>query len=135
MWLEEIQTQFVRDRMQETSFVRRGYINDLYLIEQLQSGRNLGMAFHMGRGAQKLYTRYPAEAECIRLEIREGQYVDPARFTAEHRQLADAWVVRQRARAAAERRVDARERAADAIEHATTVQQERNVWRQMGGGL
>lgn len=135
MWLDEIQTQFVRDRMQETPFADRGYIHDLYLIEQLHSGRRLGFAFHMGGGPQKLYARYPAEAECIRMEFQDGRYVDPLRFTAEHRHLADAWGVREKSHARARRQKVARERAAEVADYAAMVQQERDAWRRMGGGL
>lgn len=133
MWIEDIQTQFVRDRVQETSFADRRYIYDLYLIEQLQSGRSFGMAFHLGGGDQKLYTRYPAESESIRLEIQEGYYVDPRRFTIEHRQLTDAWIAREKAQVAARRHAAVRERAAHQAEEATRVQLERDAWQQMGG--
>lgn len=135
MWLKEIQTQFVRDRLQETSFAQREYIHDLYLIDQLQRGRNLGVASHMLGKPRRLYTRYPAEAECIRLEIHEGHYVDSSHFTREHDQLAEAWNAQQKLKVDTRRQEAARKRALDAVEHATRFQQERDAWQQMGGIL
>lgn len=133
MWLEDIQTQFVRDRVQETSFDDRDYIYDLYLIEKLLSGKSLGWAFHVGRGAQKLYVRYPAEAECIRLEIAERQYVDSARFAAEHRQLAEVWTAREQVKTDAQQDALERATATHQAEQTAMLQRECDLWHEMGG--
>lgn len=132
-WLDDIRTQFVRDRVKETSFDDREYIHDLYLIEKLQSGRSLGLAFHMSGGVQKLYGRYPAEAECIRLEMKEGRYIDAAGFTAGRLQWRQVWEDRNEAERVAREQDEARKTALKQAELAAAVQQERDVWLEMGG--
>jgi hypothetical protein len=135
MWLEDIQTQFVRDRVQETSFEDRTYVYDLYLIESLQRGRGLGWAFHASGRPRQLYACYPAEAECIRLEITEGRYIDPARFTAERLRFAAAWRAREKAYANAQEREEAALEVRRQAEEEAQAKQERKVWQQMGGSL
>lgn len=133
MWIDEIQTQFVRDRLRETSFTDRTYVEDLHRIEQLQSGRQFGRVFHMNHGPEKLYVRYPAEAECIRLELKEGQYVAPARFDAEYRRLAAAWHAREKAQAGALQQQRDTEIAVQQAEAVATLQRARAEWLRMGG--
>lgn len=133
MWIEDIQTQFVRDRVKETAFADREYVHDLYLIEQLQRGHSLGWAFHMSGGAKRLFARYPAEAEGIRLELAEGQYVDPTQFNGDYRRLAAAWTAREKAKAVARQGTADRAMAEQQVKQAATLQREREVWQQMAG--
>ena len=133
MWIEEIQTQFVRDRLQETSFNDRQYVQDLHMIEQLQQGHQFGWAYHMSRGAEKLFTRYPAEAECIRLELTEDQYIDTARFETDYRQLMIAWTHREKNRDLARQQARDREMSRQQAETEARNQREQELWMQRGG--
>jgi|CZCA01.1.fsa_nt_gi hypothetical protein len=74
-----IKTQFIKDRMKETAWEDRGYINDLASIEQtiLSGGPKSSIAAQMHRSRK---CKYPIEAECIVREIEDGIYVPPEEF-------------------------------------------------------
>ena len=55
MWLDEIKTRFVRDRIREVSWNQREYVYDLHLIEELLSGARMGWAFHVSGTPKRLY--------------------------------------------------------------------------------
>ncbi len=76
---KDIETQFIKDRMKETSWEDRGYISDLASIERtmLSGGPKSSIAAQM-YGLQK--SKYPIEAECIAKEINDGIYVSPEEF-------------------------------------------------------
>lgn len=76
---DEIKTQFVKDRLRETRWYRRRYIDDLMRLERLiaKSPRTgwAGAIVYQGLGE-----RYPVEKACIWAEIKEGNYVPPEGF-------------------------------------------------------
>ena len=76
---KEIKTQFIKDRMKETSWEDRGYISDLVSIERtmLSGGPKSSIAAQMHH-LQK--SKYPIEAECIAKEIEDGIYISPEEF-------------------------------------------------------
>lgn len=133
MWLDEIKTRFVRDRIRETSWSQREYIYDLHLTEELLSGAQLGSAFHMSGRPKRLFAAYPAEAECIRVEIQEGHYVDPETFHQKKRDLAAGWEARRRAeeeKRAAEGAAKQRQRDEERLADLRT---EREAWVRVDG--
>lgn len=76
---KEIETQFIKDRMKETSWEDRGYISDLASIERtiLSGGPKSSISAQMHRLQRD---KYPIEAECIAKEIEDGIYVSPEKF-------------------------------------------------------
>ena len=133
MWLDEIKTHFVQDRIRETTWEQREYAYDLHLIEALMSGTRLGWAFHISGSPTRLYTAHPAEAECIRLELKEGRYVDRETFHLKRMDFAADWEARRRADAEkavadeqAKQRLQDEQRLAD-------LRREREAWLLLGG--
>jgi hypothetical protein len=104
--LDPPRTQFVKDRIVETTYDGAGYIIDLLHIERFLSAgtTNIGGSFLSGG----LRHTYPVEYAAIRAELKEGVYMDPAAFHAHKNQTS-----RERAQALAEeaRRQDEAERA------------------------
>lgn len=133
MWLDEIKTRFVRDRIRETPWDGRQHAYDLHLIEKLLSGESLGWAFHMAGGPTRLYAANPAEAECIRLELKEGRYVDRETFHRNKVTFAATWRARRQAqeeRAAADEAARRRQRDEDRL---NGLRMERDAWLLLGG--
>lgn len=133
MWLDEIETRFLRDRIGEISWERREYVYDLHLIEELLSGARMGWAFHMSGRPKRLFTTYPAEAECIRLAIEEGHYVAPERFHQKRKDLAADWEARRRAQEeknACDEAAKQRQRDEGRL---AELRGEREVWVLLGG--
>jgi hypothetical protein len=70
----EIKTEFVRDRLKETSFEDRGYINALMALE-IFVDRYMNKKYISstdGRYFNEISRRFPVEYECIEKEMREG---------------------------------------------------------------
>lgn len=70
----EIKTEFVRDRLKETSFEERSYINALMALE-IFVDRQMNKKYISstdGRYFNELSRRFPMEYECIKKEMREG---------------------------------------------------------------
>ncbi len=133
MWLDEIKTRFVRDRVREVSWKERQYIYDLRLIERIFSGPALGFAFGMSGAPKRLHAAYPAESECIRLEIREGRYVDPDSFHENRAAFTADWAAERQAqaeRAASDEAARQRRRDEDRL---AELRQERDTWLVLGG--
>ena len=117
MSLKNLRTQFVKDRMAETSWNDRTYIYDLELLEKFVT-----------RGGPKSYnevmvfwhTRDPhsLEFECIKKEIRDGVYTSPEEF----RQLV---ATREREKAAKAELAEQRRKAEE--------DEERRQWLELGG--
>jgi hypothetical protein len=89
-----IRTQFIKDRMKETSWEDCGYINDLASIERtiLSGGPKSSIAAQMHHSRK---SKYPIEAECIAKEIKDGICVSPKEF----QELEDEWKREERIKA------------------------------------
>jgi hypothetical protein len=74
----EITSQFIQDRMKETTWEDHRYIGHLcWLADLIRRGAKSfasGMAYHA------LRTQYPVEAEALALEISEGKTMTPEEF-------------------------------------------------------
>ncbi|HHV54958.1 MAG TPA: hypothetical protein GXX55_05895 [Firmicutes bacterium] len=116
MYLKEIKTKFVLDRLKETSWVNRKYIKDLQFLEYLISGGRNCFAGAIGYSA--LSSEYPIESECIRKEIQEGIYTPPPEF----RKLVDEHIRKRQLEKLREIRAQQRREKT-----------ERNLWLKMGG--
>lgn len=130
----DIKSRFVRDRLKETSWEKRGYVHDLIRIEFLTIHGGLGWAAGMAGLPQKLYATYTAEAECIFRELREGRYVDSTTFHTGRETLVGEWTDRQAAKRDAERE---RRLEAAKISHEVELRRreaEREQWLRLGGG-
>lgn len=78
-------TQFVRDRLTETSWEDRQYIDDLLCLERC-------MVYGGGIRSAYIGVSLPVETAAIREEIKEGVYLPPKEFHARkaaHRELED----------------------------------------------
>jgi hypothetical protein len=124
MSLKDVKTRFVLDRIRETSWNDRLYIENLQFIE--------GMIF---RGGPKCFaegiayhhhcTRYPIEVECIRKEIKEGIYTSPPEFQKllyDHRRKLQLEKLEQ---------IQARER--EMAEERAREEAEWKLWLSLGG--
>ena len=117
MSLKNIRTQFVKDRMAETSWNDRKYIYDLELLERFvmrggPKSYNEAMVFWHTRDPHLL------EFECIEKEIRDGAYTSPEKF----RQLV---ITRERDKAAKAKLTEQRRKAEE--------DEERRQWLELGG--
>jgi hypothetical protein len=93
----EIKSQFVRDRMKETSWKDHRYIGWLMALERIIA-RGGPKGFSDGMYYGKLRIEYPIEAEAIRLELCEGKAMSCGEFRArkearrkELERHAEAW--------------------------------------------
>ena len=114
---KDIRTQFIKDRMKETSWEARGYVSDLASIEQtiLSGGPKSSIAAQMHHSRR---SKYPIEAECIAKEIEDGTYVSPEEFhQREARRRHENAIIEQYE----ERKKKAREEA------------DRRLWLALGG--
>jgi len=78
-YLRNIKTQFVKDRVKETTWENRQYIVELQRLESIIEQRgphSMGgaMIFHSLKG------NYPVEYECIKRELDEGIFTSPEEF-------------------------------------------------------
>lgn len=123
-YTEGIRTQFVRDRLKETRWGRRGYIECLKLLEKWHAaGGHRGFAAGMWYSAMK--RDYPVEDRCIKREIQEGVYTPPEEF----RRLVAEWKAEQRRKKAEERRL----RLERARQEREWLREERRKWLEAGG--
>ncbi len=76
---DKIVTQFVKDRLKETSWFEREYINALIKLEGFIS-RYPHLGWMGGRMYNGLSLCNPVEKQCIWEEIEEGTYVDSEEF-------------------------------------------------------
>jgi len=120
-YLKLITTRFVRDRLRETSWADRWYIEDLYHIERFvkQGGVKSVM---QGYRRQALMLHHPVEWECISREITTGEVTSPQEFA----QLLREHKEREAAEKQARLRVRLEGREAYDRAH-------RDLWLQMGG--
>lgn len=102
-FLTDITTQFVRDRIKETSWAGRSYIADLYNIERLikQGGIKSVMQGYMFKA---LSSKYPVEWECIKKELTTGELTSPEEFVTVKGERARQAAAEEAARA--ERRAE-----------------------------
>ncbi|HPT82480.1 MAG TPA: hypothetical protein PLM25_01190 [Limnochordia bacterium] len=116
-FLTDITTQFVRDRIKETSWAGRSYIADLYNIERLikQGGIKSVMQGYMFKA---LSSKYPVEWECIKKELTTGELTSPEEFVTVKGERARQAAAEEAARA--ERRAEGEGRSLD-------------LWLRMGG--
>lgn len=122
-YVEGIKTQFVRDRLKETSWANREYIAVLKILEEIYEeggARGFGKMWH-GHMRQ----RYPVEDECIRKEIQEGVYTPPEEF----RRLVAEWKEEQRRKEAEWRRRQLEEQRREQ----EWLEEERRKWLEAGG--
>jgi hypothetical protein len=115
--VQNIRTQFLRDRLAETSWEERGFIGDLLFAEGViasggPSGFGGGMAMGMIRHS------HPVEIACIQLELKEGVYTPPE----EYRKLKTAHEVAK-----------ARERADQLRREREGLMQAKRTWLAAGG--
>lgn len=75
----EFLTKFVRDRFAETPWAFREYIKNLQGLEEIISSGG-SKAFAEAMYYNRLKSKYPVEAECIKLELDSGIYTDPEEF-------------------------------------------------------
>ena len=75
----EFLTKFVRDRFAETPWAFREYIKNLQGLEEIISSGG-PKAFAEAMYYNRLKSKYPVEAECIKLELDSGIYTDPEEF-------------------------------------------------------
>ena len=81
----------------------------------------------------RLYAAYPAEAECILLELNEGQYVSPDESRAERARLAAGFAKRLRAEDDARQREEEDEQRAWQAEERVRERNERQAWGRLNG--
>lgn len=117
MALKDIKTQFVKDRMAETSWDDRQYIYDLELLERFvvrggPKSYNEAMVFRNTRNPHSL------EFECIKKEIEDEIYTSPGEF----RQL----VAKRECEEAAKAKLAEQKRKAEEDE-------KRRQWLELGG--
>ena len=67
-----------RDRFAETPWAFREYIKNLQGLEEIISSG--GESFAEAMYYNRLKSKYPVEAECIKLELDSGIYTDPEEF-------------------------------------------------------
>lgn len=123
-YLENIRTQFLKERVGETEWENRQYIVELEWLERIVEKHGPhsmmeAMAFHA------LKNRYPVEYECIKRELHEGIKTSPEEFLA----LRQEW---QRQKMADEKEKSAlsqRQKQA----RLETQEREYELWVQMGG--
>lgn len=112
----EIKTQFVRDRLKETSWLYRGYIHDLQWMEKVVA--NGGPSGYAGAMCYRgLKAKHPVEHECIRLEINEGVYTCGREF----RRMLVEHIKKERARSKRQARIEKAQRKAEKL-------RERAIW-------
>ena len=133
MWLDEIKTRFVRDRIRESSWGQRGYAYDLHLIEELLSGARMGWAFHVSGAPKRLLSTNAAEAESIRRELKEGRYIDPETFHRGQARLAAEWDARRHAQAEEKAKAQEIESRLEEDRREAELQKEREAWLLLGG--
>jgi hypothetical protein len=76
-----IRSQFIKDRLRETKWEDRKYIDALLFLEQiLRKGGPSGFAGAMA--FRCLSDHYPVELRALRLEISEGKSIDSEVLTA-----------------------------------------------------
>ncbi|MFW6116769.1 MAG: hypothetical protein ACOC6F_03490 [bacterium] len=82
-----IESEFIRERIKETRWENREYIDMLCLIAALMAKSGPG-SFAEGMRYHMYQKDWPVECECIRLELEEGRTVsaDEFRATKEPRQ-------------------------------------------------
>lgn len=122
-----IKTQFVRDRLKETKWENRGYIDILMHLEDAveitKQGRSWGWSGAMLWG--RMRHDYPVEYDCIRHEMEQGILTPPEEFmdlkAAHERNVAQ---LEAEAKERSEREVDERRRRAAEL---------REQWRDLGG--
>jgi hypothetical protein len=130
--VEGIRTQFVRDRLRETSWENREYIADLKALEEWYGSWDRPRGIAAGMWHSSMTDRYRFEAECIKKEIREGIYTSPEEF----RRLIDEWKEEQK-RKEAEQRLKEAEEARQRLERERQerewLEEERRKWLEAGG--
>lgn len=123
----EIRTEFVRDRLKETSFEDRGYINALMALESFvyKQMNKKYISSTDGRYFNILSRRFPVEYECIEKEMREGvttSFSDFINMQVEHD------------RAERQREVDFEEWRLRRLEEMKCREMElREQWKEFGG--
>lgn len=125
--LNKIKTQFVRDRLQETKWEDRGYIETLMSLENSielhMRGRSPGWAGGMMHAIMR--KDYPVEYTCIRREMEEGIRTSLDEFVkmkADHDQEV------------AQRKIEALERDMQAQDEQRSREKElRKQWCELGG--
>ncbi len=127
MSLARIRTEFVRDRLKETSWDDRGYIEILMHLEDavdvIRQGKSWGWSGAMLWNRMK--KDFPVEYECIKLEMIDGKLTSPE----ESMRLKTSHV-----RETARREAEAVERSRREAEARQERQAElREQWRELGG--
>jgi hypothetical protein len=119
-YLSSISTQFVRDRLRETSWANRQYIEDLYRLERFlkQGIGGLTSAYLF----KSLSDMYPVERECIKRELTTGELTSPPEFARLKRERQE-WEEAQRAA------------AEEALARQQEEEERRNlsIWLKLGG--
>ena len=121
-----IESGFIRDRLSETSWENRGYIEELLrLREQLGrriSGR-MGMYDAMSCGLRA--KRYPAEEKALLLELQEGKEISSKLWAEIQKEVRGEQDEADAARQGQEE--------ADALAREREEERLRREWRKMGG--
>lgn len=77
--LSEIKTEFLEDRLKETSWANRKYIQQLASLERVIF-KNGPQCFNQAMVYYTLKKRYPVEYECIKKEFTTGILTSAAEF-------------------------------------------------------
>ncbi|MCR4427443.1 MAG: hypothetical protein NUW23_14870 [Firmicutes bacterium] len=124
---DEIRTEFVRERLKETTWENRSRIAALMALEEYVRRQQIGE--HISCVDGWYYTRvareFPVEYECIKREMEEGVLTSFAEFIdmqAEHDRKVEQSRMESEERASREREEERRKEA-----------ESRKKWRQMGG--
>lgn len=119
-----IKTQFVKDRILETSWKDRDYIYCLIRLERYIA-RGGAKSFAEGMALWNYTDKCPLEYDCIKKEMRDGLYASPEEF----RELVAG---RKREKAAEARREEQRRRIEEQRRRAEE-DEERRQWLELGG--
>lgn len=116
--LQPPRTRFVQDRARELAWEERAYLYDLLRLEALLEPSEGSGSFGGGLERGTLTQRHPVEAQAIRLELREGRYIDSETWQRMQVEYAEA---------------QAREAAARRAAAAAKEEQERVFWMRVTG--
>jgi|ETNmetMinimDraft_26_1059896.scaffolds.fasta_scaffold194148_1 hypothetical protein len=121
-----IESGFIRDRLRETSWENRRYIDELLrLREQLGRRASGRMGMYDAMGCDLRAKRYPAETKALLLELRDEKEITPELWAEIQEEVRREQEEGERAK---------QERAeTEAVAAQREEQRIRQQWNQMGG--